>query len=211
MAGYMLLPTVDIILIVVGSLMFVTLVLLLVYFLYKPESSPEEHIPLRGFRTPDASSVTTHYSLGANPANSGGPTPYQRGDDVENPIAENDTRKIVSNIFQEGNIYLHTSKGPRNVNFAITDVELQWSSPTTNKKYTIRLSELKHAEIGKKTANFQKKSSAEANESNCFSLVCQSTSIDIEAASKETRDRLVDAFNNIIATAPKDNTSPYGF
>jgi hypothetical protein len=96
------------------------------------------------------------------------------------------------------------------VNFHITDNELQWSSPTTNKKYIIQVNELKSTVRGKKTANFLKKSSAAANEMQCFSLLCQSTSVDIEAASQESRDRLVDAFNQIIATCPKES-SPYGF
>ena len=96
---------------------------------------------------------------------------------------------------------------------AITYTQLSWSSPVTNKKYAIDLTELKRVDSGKQTANFKKKTSAEANDAHCFSLICQSTTIDIEVPTPQLRDQLVIRFVRIIDKLKETQpipTSPFG-
>lgn len=76
--------------------------------------------------------------------------------------------------------------------------ELRWYSPVTGKKYLIEMPDVKYVESGKKTHNFNKKASSDALDSRCLSLVCQSTTVDLEATSESDRNKLVDNFNIII-------------
>jgi hypothetical protein len=100
------LTNVDIVLIVMGVVMVVSTALLLAYFLHKPESSPEENIPLR-IRPAGTYTTVAGSALGNE---------QQAPADVEAPT---DPKKTVEQIFLEGGIMLHTSKGPRNVSVLI--------------------------------------------------------------------------------------------
>jgi hypothetical protein len=230
----------DIVLVTMGAVMVVVLGALLAYFLYDPKkgATSEEVVPLRSLGASDGPNGGNeaqygYFSESTNHGPTASPTrAAQIESDIEAALSDEVPKSIVERIFEEGNILMHTSKGPRNVSyqsictclleyltetcwqvtFSITDSELMWSSPVTNKTYSIRLKDLKFTEVGKRTANFQKRASADAVDAHCFSRVGQSTTVDIEVPTKMTRDRLVDAFNHIIATTPAspEKDSPYG-
>lgn len=87
--------------------------------------------------------------------------------------------------------------------------ELRWYSPTTGKKYMIEISDVRYVERGKRTHNFQKKSSADALDGRCFSLVCQSTTVDLEVDTEADRDAMVDCFHTIIDKLVTDKRSDH--
>jgi hypothetical protein len=80
----------------------------------------------------------------------------------------------------------------------VDGIQLRWHSSTSGKKYMIELTDVKYVESGKKTHNFRKPASGNAPDSLCFSLVCQATTVDLEATSPADRDLLVDNFHNVI-------------
>ncbi len=84
------------------------------------------------------------------------------------------------------------------VTMTIVENELRWFSPITGKKYLIDLPAVKYVESGKKTHNFNKKASLDAQDDLCLSLVCQSTTVDLETLSAEDRNTLVDNFHLLI-------------
>ncbi len=94
---------------------------------------------------------------------------------------------------------------------AVTKSQLTWSSPVTGKKYAIDMKEIKHVDIGKQSMNFGKKTSAAAPEDRCFSLICQSTTIDIEVSSSLVRDHLVVCFSKVVSRLHEQSIAPYEF
>lgn len=80
----------------------------------------------------------------------------------------------------------------------VDGIQLRWHSSASGKKYMIELTDVKYVESGKKTHNFRKSASMAASDSHCFSLVCQTTTVDLEAMNNRDRDLLVDNFHNVI-------------
>jgi len=119
---------------------------------------------------------------------------------VKDPVNE------VNSILAKG-IFLHTTKGPKQVNMSLVGVELRWYSPVTGKKFLIEMPGVKYVETGKKTHNFNKQASLDADELRCFSLVCQSTTVDLEAMNERDRDVLVENFHRIIEAQIADRRS----
>jgi hypothetical protein len=100
-------------------------------------------------------------------------------------------------------VKLHTIGGPKDVRISIkkNSTELQWEQAQssnqnfiTGKKYKLDLVEVRSVIIGKKTSNFLRATSAKAHEDLCFSLVCDSLSMDIELNRKIERDSVSHGF-----------------
>lgn len=101
---------------------------------------------------------------------------------------------IISAILHAGLIVsLHTTKGPKPIILSLIGDEVRWRAvKSAKKRYKLHLKDVIRVEAGKVTANFQK--SRDADESLCFSLVTQKTTLDLEAKTKLERDSLVKGF-----------------
>ena len=66
------------------------------------------------------------------------------------------------------------------------------------KQYKVDISDIKYVEVGKMTENFKRPISADAPEARCLSLVCLSTTLDLECDNSKDRDVLVENFNLLI-------------
>ena len=78
--------------------------------------------------------------------------------------------------------------------------ELVWYL-NVHKQYKIDIPDIKYVEVGKKTANFKTAASADAPEEKCLSLVCLSTTLDLECDNMKDRDVLAENFNLLIEAA----------
>ena len=87
--------------------------------------------------------------------------------------------------------------------------ELRWESMNlmTRKRYSIDLKEILFVEWGKQTHNFRKTASAQAPEQHCFSLMSQTTTLDIEASNKTERDLLAQGFTSFIDSLKSKRTA----
>jgi len=78
--------------------------------------------------------------------------------------------------------------------------ELRWESMNlmTRKRYSIDLKEILFVEWGKQTHNFRKTASAQAPEQHCFSLMSQTTTLDIEASNNTETEMVAQGFTSFI-------------
>ena len=80
---------------------------------------------------------------------------------------------------------------------SLIGMELIWYINVT-KKYKTDIPDVKYIEEGKKTFNFARPSSAEVPDDRCFSLVCQSTTIDLECNDQHDRKILIENFHKLL-------------
>ena len=82
---------------------------------------------------------------------------------------------------------------------SLIGMELIWYISGT-RKYKTDIPDVKYVEEGKKTFNFARQSAADVPHDRCFSLVCQSTTIDLECNDAHDRHTLVENFHKLLET-----------
>jgi len=119
----------------------------------------------------------------------------------------------IANVLAAGVVIkLHTAKGPKDVKMTLSGSELRWESLDlmTRKRYKLDLNEVLFVEWGKNTHNFHKPTASAALDDHCFSLVSQSTTLDLEVLAdkgKPERDMLASGFDSIIGALKKQRGS----
>lgn len=99
---------------------------------------------------------------------------------------------------------LHTTKGPKPILLSMIGFEVRWQAvKSAQKRYKLHLRDVMAVEVGKRTSNFQK--SRSADDSLCYSLVTQKTTLDLEATSKIERDSLVKGFQICLINLKNSN------
>lgn len=118
-------------------------------------------------------------------------------------LPSKDTNSYVSKMKQlvAGGmlVQLHTSKGPKQVKLMVLGSEIRWETIAApgmpSKKYKLDLSEVLFVDWGKKTKNLVK---ASVDEDLCFSLVSQTSTLDLQVNTKEERDIMALGFTELI-------------
>jgi len=112
----------------------------------------------------------------------------------------------LKETFQYGkSVQLYSTKGKRSVIIYLLNSELRWETYVNNgtKKYKLDLKDVMYIEVGKKTKNFlsvinNNPTGGSPSETNCFSLVSNIGTLDIEVSSQKERDELVKIFSDFI-------------
>jgi len=96
-------------------------------------------------------------------------------------------------------VQLHTSKGPKQVRLMVLGSEIRWETIPApgmpSKKYKLDLSEVLFVDWGKKTKNLVR---APVEDDVCFSLVSQTSTLDLQVNNKEERDIMALGFTELI-------------
>lgn len=112
-------------------------------------------------------------------------------------------RKTFHSVLKEGmTMVLHTSeKNPKQIHLTLVGTELRWKAAKVfaRNMYKIDLRDIKYVEWGKQTNTFQKQVSSAASDDQCFSLVTERVTVDLEASSKVERDALVQGFSLVVS------------
>jgi hypothetical protein len=108
------------------------------------------------------------------------------------------------------NITLYTVDGPKKIKMFMVGMELRWRmiKIISRKTYKIDLRELEYIEWGKRTAVFQSGPAHNVFDDVCFSLVSNSKTVDLRAASKIERDALAQGFVLLLEEVSRENGKP---
>lgn len=122
------------------------------------------------------------------------PHNYFNQNDLSDVSIESKLHSKFQYIMSKGiQISLFTSKGPRPILLTLIEYEIRWQAvKAAKKRYKLHLKDIIGIEKGKKTMNFSKNISS--NDMNCFSLLTNRTTLDLEVNSFIDRDCLVIGF-----------------
>lgn len=122
---------------------------------------------------------------------------------IDRDVSDQTLLNTFISVLSEGlTITMHGSKGrPKQIKLWLEgDYTLKWASTKAlvKKKKKMNLHDVLFVEVGKQTTNFARATARAANEDLCFSLVTQTTTLDLESSSKMEREAMTQGFSMIL-------------